>query len=327
MEEQQALSQNLQPNEVPEENYQNTEENVNVISNSPPVYTPASSSNNQDIVMNSNPNKPKSNSNSSSSGTDSMWYDFSIIFWFLFLCVSWNSFKEGLVKPDYCQFQANLSVILFFISTISTIGFIVYFRNTTLNKNQNFINGFLGEMTKYHGFSLFLVSCILLSITQIRTKTSFIFGLIFSLLAFGSLVFLYLKIEIQGEWYEIITTKKGTFSCLIALSWYTFFYCFTCIGAAKDEPSESFLKGTAIAFSILVGVGNLGFAFYFKDILVAITNLLIYIELGKHFYYIKDDLKMIDRQADGGIDIVMVLLSCGIIFYLLFKERDNVYRS
>ena len=39
MEENQTLSQNLNPNEVQEENYQNTEENVNVISNSPPVST------------------------------------------------------------------------------------------------------------------------------------------------------------------------------------------------------------------------------------------------------------------------------------------------
>lgn len=326
MEEDPTISQNLNPNEVQEENYQNTEENVNVISNSPPVSTPISSSNNQEITNISKPNNNQSNFNTSSGDTNSMWYDFSIIFWFLFLCVGWNSFKEGVSRPNASQFQANLSVILFFILTISTIGFIIYFRNTTLNKNQNFINGFLGDMSKFHGCALFLVSCVLLSITQIQTKTAFVFGLIFSLLSVGSLIFIYLKMEIQAEWYEIITTKKGVFSCLIALSWYTFFYCFASIGASKNEPSENFLKGTSVAFSILVGFGNLVFAFFFKDLLVAIVNLLIYIELSKYFYYIKS-IDQIDRDADGIIDIFMVIASSAFIVYLLFKERENVFSS
>ena len=35
------------------------------------------------------------------------------------------------------------------------------------------------------------------------------------------------------------------------------------------------------------------------------------------FYY--------DKGADGGIDILMILISTGVIFYLLFKEREAIY--
>ena len=102
------------------------------------------------------------------------------------------------------------------------------------------------------------------------------------------------------------------------------FYSISGIGATKGDSKEDFYKGAGVAFSILIGLGNLAFAFFFKDLLVAIINLLIYIEMAKYFYLVKE---YIPNKADGALDIIMVLISGGVIFYLFFKERENLYRS
>ena len=340
------LSQNLNPNEVPEENIQNdmnTEENV--------IYTPQSSTNPVPIDLNQNnynipsninmaPNPNMNNNVTSPSNTktdtNTVWYDLSILSWFLFLCTGWNLFKESSAislpvslledlaeQSFYKPICTNLSLIMAITSSLSTIGFILYFRNVTFNKNQNFISGMLGDMSKYHSIPLLLVSCLFMSLTNAGTKGAFVFSLIFSLLSFASLFFIYLKLDFQGEWYEIITIKKGAFSCLIAITWYTFFFSFASLGVNKDL-STSFIKGTGIAFSLLVGIGNLGFCFFFKDLMVGIINVVLYIEMAKFFYTNRGKL---DVKADGVIDIIMVILSLGLIFYLYFKERESLYRT
>ena len=328
------LSQNFQPNQVPEQNYQNdinTEENV--IYTPPSMNVPVDNKVNyvaSNAIYNSNPN-PNTNANTNSNtDTNSLWYDLSILSWFLFLCTGWNLFKESsaitfgsFYGDTYKPLCTNLSLTIAITSTISTIGFILYFRGTTLVKNQSILNGMLGDMSKFHFIPLLLVTILFMSLTNAGTKGAYIFGLIFSLLSYVSLFFIYLKTEFSGEWYEIITIKKGAFSCLIAITWYTFFSSFAAIGMFANNPSDSFKKGTGIAFSILVGLGNLGFSFFFKDVLVGVINLVLYIEMAKYFYINKEGN---DVTADGIIQIIMAILSMGLIFYLYFKERESLYR-
>ena len=97
---------------------------------------------------------------------------------------------------------------------------------------------------------------------------------------------------------------------------YFMFYCF-----ANCGTSPGFYHGTGIAFSIIVGLANLAFAFYFKDIFVAIVNLLIYIDLSKTVFVITTD-----QLAEGIIDIFMVVASIGVFGYLIYKERDKIYK-
>jgi len=331
MEEQEQLDQKLEPNQEPEEspeNVINTEENV--ISNNPPTLTTIT----EKISVPTKPytitttNKKKDSETDKDKDTHSMWYDLSIISWFLFLCTGLNLFINNsnisksinILINEGTGIPANsyYSLIIGFITMIGTIGFIIYFNNITFKKNNSILNGMLGDMTKFHFIPLLLVSLIFITLSEPTTKASYVFCLLFSLSAYGSLVFLYLKIEYEGEWYEIITIKKGVFSCLIALTLYTFFLSISFIGI-RSEASEGFLKGCGIVFPILIGIGNVGFAFYFKDLLVLITNILIYVEMAKYgFFY--------DKGADGGIDILMILISTGVIFYLLFKEREAIYK-
>ena len=312
------LSENLQPQPVQQENYYQSNPEGNNIYTPPTLNT---------IITSNVPqaeNKSNQNTYNNNSDTNSLWYDLSILSWFLFLCAGLTSYKEHLAPQDYYQpVGAYLTLVIGLITTIGTIGFIIYFKNTTLNKNQNMLNGMLGEMSKYHSVCLFLVTLLLISLNNPGRKASYVFSLIFSTLSYGSLFFIYLKTEFEANWYEMLTTKKGLFSCLIAFSFYSIFYSIGAIGSWKKEDGEDFVKGSGISFSILIGLGNLGFAFFFKDILVAITNFLIYFEMGKYFY----DNKPSNIKADGVIDIIMAIASSGVIFYLLFKERDSLYRS
>lgn len=333
-EEREPLPENPQQNDIPEENLQNnmnTEENV--------IYTPPPSS--PYIPVPVSYNMPPSNSDanayttpvsnnisnqpaSSGGDTNSLWYDISVFSWIALLWTTYNYFRDEGFPGVFIPAAANLSLPLAITSVIGTIGFIIYFKNTTLNKNQSIINGMLGEMSKYHSIAFILVSCLFLTLDSATKKGTFVMGLILSLLTCGLLGFIYYQTDFSAEWYEMITLKKGVYSCLISLSWYMLFYSISGIGASKADVKEDFYKGAGGVFSILIGLGNLVFAFFFKDLLVAIINLLIYIEMAKYFYLVKE---YIPNKADGALDIIMVLISGGVIFYLFFKERENLYRS
>ena len=336
-EEREPLPENNQQNEIQEENLNNMNTEENVIYNNPlpsSPYMPAVSSynmppSNSDAnayatpISNYNSNTNSNKKTSSSGDTNSLWYDLSIFSWIALLWTTYNYFRD----EDFNVFipvGANLSLPLAITSVLGTIGFIIYFKNTTFNKNQSFINGMLGDMTKYHSIAFILVSCLFLTLDSAGKKGTFVMGLILSLLSCCSVGFLYYQTDFSAEWYEMITLKKGIYSCLISLTWYMIFYSIAGIGASKAQPSNGFLKGTGITFSILIGVGNLAFSFYFKDLFVGLINLLIYIEMTKYFYFFKDAS---ENKGDGVIDIIMVIASCGVISYLFFKERENLTRS
>lgn len=321
-EESETLQEKLQSKDEEENNFQNMQEENTISNVNPPVYT-----NNFTNVNQSNQNNQisvKSTSSSSSDDIHTMWYDLSLISWFLLLCTSWCLFKSNLGSAltitthlTFIPMFLDISLLGAFVSAICTIGFILYFKNTALTKNQSYISAFQGDMTKFHFVPLLLMSFVFIILSDIPSNTSCVFGLIFSLLACGSLGFIYFRTELEAEWYEIITTKKGTYSCLIALSWYSFF--FFCAGLTNKDN----YNGISILFSFIVCLGNLGLAFYFGDIIIAITNLLIFLGLGKFFY----NLEGYDKAAPGIIDIIMIILSFGVIFYLISKQREKIFKS
>jgi hypothetical protein len=321
-EESETLQEKLQTKDEEENNYQNMQEENTISNVNPPVYT-----NNYTNINQSNQNTQinvQATKSSSSDDTHTMWYDLSLISWFLLLCTSLCLFKANLTAAlpvtthlAFIPMFFDISVIGAFVSVISTIGFIFYFKNTALAKNQSYISAFQGDMTKFHFVPLLLMSFVFIILSDFPTSKSCVFGLILSLLSCGSLGFIYFKTELEAEWYEIITTKKGTYSCLIALSWYSFFYF--CAGLTNKDN----YNGIGILFSFIVSLGNLGLAFYFGDVIIAITNLLIFLGLGKYFYNIEE----YDKSAPGIIDIIMIILSFGVIFYLLNKQREKIFKS
>ena len=274
------------------------------------------------------------------SGGSDMWYYLSIITWVLFLITIWSVFltNNGLNLqiinnnnnnnyydvPSQSPINSFLSFTSGLISIIGAFGFYFYFKSTTLEKDQGIYQGMIGDMSKFHCVPLLLISIIII-LTSSLTKTGCIFEIIFSILACGSLVFIYLQTDFEASWYIVLTTKKGVYSSLIALTWYLFWAFINLQELYKDEQSESFLKDSGIAFSILIGVGNIAFGVFFKDIVVLITNFLIYV--GMVQYYYTNDLKEYFGKGCPGIEITMLVVNFGAFIYLILKETDGVMRT
>ena len=284
----------------------------------------------------SSSNQENKSQNTSGSGND-MWYYLSIITWVLFLITTWSVFLSGgfVLNPiqlDYSydneRYQSPINSRLSFtsglISIIGAFGFYFYFKSTTLEKDQGIYQGMIGDMSKFHCVPLLLISIIII-LTNSLTKTGCIFEIIFSILACGSLVFIYLQTDFEARWYVVLTTKKGVYSSLIALTWYLFWAFINLQEITKDEQSKSFLKDSGIAFSILIGVGNIVFGVFFKDLVVLITNFLIYVGMVQHYYV--NDLKENFGKACPGIEIAMLVINFGAFIYLILKETDGVMRT
>ena len=48
--------------------------------------------------------------------------------------------------------------------------------------------------------------------------------MIFTILGLISLVFIYVNIQLNDDWYIVMAIKKGFFSSLIILLWYNFYW-------------------------------------------------------------------------------------------------------
>ena len=154
--------------------------------------------------------------------------------------------------------------------------------------------------------------------------------LVFTFIALGFLIYVYTKTNLQAEWYIVLTIKKGLFSSLIVILWYNLFYTSIIIGIINNLRGDiySFLKGAGISFSILVGFGSLIFSLVFKDVIAAVTNLLIYIGLVSSFFGMngKNGImrSLYGGVADGVIEIIIMVLNLVVILLLIFSYNAQL---
>lgn len=97
-----------------------------------------------------------------------------------------------------------------------------------------------------------------------------------------------------------------------------------------DDKLLDWKKGCGLAFSIIFGVGSLAFSFVFKDIVACGMNLLIYIGLTVAYFRIsKEDrkLKEFNKNGDGIVDIIMLVLSVAMAVLLMIKYREECLKS
>ena len=102
------------------------------------------------------------------------------------------------------------------------------------------------------------------------------------------------------------------------------------IGIINNQRGDiySFLKGAGISFSILVGFGSLIFSLVFKDVIAAVTNLLIYIGMVCSFFGMKgktEELRYLyGGVADGVIEIIIMVLNLVVILLLIFSYNAQL---
>ena len=271
-----------------------------------------------------------------------------------------NSEDADPLKEGYypLQMQVSLYYICFILALIIiTGGCFVFFYKTICKKDDQVINGMMGQFSKFHFFPLLCASALFIIGECVdqdledadgpfeHFKKMYISGLVFSILGLASFVFIYIMTDLNtNDWWVLLLLKKGAFSCLIILMWYSLCYDIYYVhfyDKRNDDEyeipysriSEKMLdwkKGCGLAFSIIFGIGSLAFSFVFKDLVACVMNLLIYIGLTVAYFRLPSEarkLKEYNKNGDGIVDIIMLVLSVAVIVLLLIKYRENCMKS
>ena len=250
------------------------------------------------------------------------------------------------------QMQVSLYYICFILTLIVvTGGCFVFFYKTICKKDDQVINGMMGQFSKFHFFPLLCASALFITGECVDNlskedwkdgekvidhfKAMCISGLVFSIVGLASFIFIYIMTDLNTDWWVLLLLKKGAFSCLIILMWYYFCYdiYYVHFYDKQDEDSEKrtdWEKGCGLAFSIIFGIGSLAFSFVFKDLVACVMNLLIYIGLTVAYFRLPSEarkLKEHNKNGDGIVDIIMLVLSVAVIVLLLIKYRENCMKS
>ena len=154
----------------------------------------------------------------------------------------------------------------------------------------------------------------------------FIFNFAFTIIALASLIFISLNTKVKSPWYAYLSINKGTYSCLISLLVYNFFFSLLIYIKIKldkkGKDTEDWIKASGIAFSLLVGIINSLLSFILKDIMISFMNIIIYTGMLIYFFKIKKSVReQYNEFADGIIDIVILAGNVGIIIFLSLNWR------
>ena len=255
------------------------------------------------------------------------------------------------------QMQVSLYYICFILALIViTGGCFIFFYKTIFKKDDQVINGMMGQFSKFHFFPLLCASALFIIGECVDNldkddwgtgkkvidhfKDMHISGLVFSIIGLASFIFIYIMTDLNTDWWVLLLLKKGAFSCLIILMWYHFCYIIYYVheddvgddnlSADEKEKLRDWKKGCGLAFSIIFGVGSLAFSFVFKDLVACVMNLLIYVGLTVGYFKLDKNLrkeKDYNKNGDGIVDIIMLVLSVAVIVLLLIKYRENCMKS
>ena len=272
-----------------------------------------------------------------------VWKFFSVISWLLLIFTSLEAYFHETMF--YSMYNSNgslylpLSVKLGGIQSFYLILlFLAFYHFAYLGLykgDESITNPLLDRITKFHFIPLFLISFINI-INQARKNgvgiTAFekelIADLVFNLIALVFLIIIYAKTVLEHNWYIVLTIKKGLFSCLIILLWHNFFYLIVLVGYAVQYNRMSsniltFLKGSGIAGSLIVGIGGCIFSFVNKDLIAATTNFLLYVGMVNSFFGTTGKSKKMKIYtagvADGVIEIIFMLFNFATVMILIFK--------
>ena len=274
------------------------------------------------------------------------WLDDEFSGWFIWIFYAVRTPKGGSDPLEYYypfQMQVSLYYICFILTLIViTCGCVIFFVKTIFKKDDEVINGMMGQFSKFHFFPLLCASALFI-IGECadndlddanHEKKMYISGLVFSLIGLASFIFIYIMTDLNTkDWWVLLLLKKGVFSCLIVLMWHCFCYSIFWVHFYDNPVDDKMLdwrKGCGLAFSIIFGVGSLAFSFVFKDIVACGMNLLIYIGLTVAYFRIpKEDrkLKEINKNGDGIVDIIMLVLSVAMAVLLMIKYREECLKS
>lgn len=293
--------------------------------------------------MESNPeyNQSKGDSNNS-------WYILSFLSWTLLLTLEVYSYENGVYFwgryniLNYFPIKISFPFIQTFLLILILMQYITFLIQAIFKKNQNIHNSLFGQYSKYHFIPLLFISAIIIAVNELNgsfnnyNKRILIFDMIFTILGLISLVFIYINIQLNDEWYIVMAIKKGFFSSFIILLWYNFWNLIVYLktiddyNSGSDDSLQDFLKGTGISFPFIIGIGGFIFAFIFRDIIAAFTLFLIYLGCVIGFFGKnapdKEIKELINKNADGIIDIILMIISLAFIIFLAMRFKNELFQ-
>ena len=304
------------------------------------------------------------------SDSNQAWLIISIISWILFIVAIWHSYIKGnslwnifeyqaiqyfsyLSQSSYYPLEMQKEWLIIFIFLMSVVGFGVYLVFTTCKKKQNLTDGMLGSWSKFHFIPLLFIAALFIiaenSVYDFSeesfkyNKKLLIFDLIFTIIALALLIIVYIKTDLNCEWYIVMATKKGVFSTFIVILWYNFFFVIISLksvnyildnfGRINLDIYDSlfpFYKRIGVSFVVIMGVFTLVFSFFFKDIMIAFVNFLIYVGMVMTFFSKNEKQSEIRKDiffgyTDGILDIIIMALSLIMIALLILIYKQHVF--
>ena len=254
----------------------------------------------------------------------------------------WNIYnfpkiEMGIIGQTYdyikyipCQINELFLYITFITALIfATFGFFIYFCLCTFKKDSNIMNGMLDGYSKFHFIpiiciaTLFLIGILLNDENDKDKEDDYeIASFIFSVIGLFSLIIISYLTKMESPWYGNLFIKKGTYGSFIALLTYNVCYSVYRMGIDNSENGDEkidFRKNCGIGITLSVGIFNLLIAYFLKDYILAAMNLLIYIGATLYFFDMSKDVREeFNDNADGIIDIIMIVLSAVTIGLILF---------
>lgn len=276
----------------------------------------------------------------------------SLISWILVLITGWLSFFVPKIDNEflgkilifmnhiiYKNYQNKIYLplfmhkVIFYIFAIIlllslTVSFIIYIYNLFKTKDENVINGMVGNISKFHFIPLLCVASLFI-IGECTDKnegisnTQYFFFLIFTILALFSMIFIYIYTKIDSPEYVNYVIKSGAYSCLISFLIYNLFVVIWEYILNKKDDYESyykFNKNCSTAFSILICLANLCASFLLKEITISVFNLIIYIGMTSNFYNLEKEYRDL-KKSIGIFDIIGIILSILMICLVAYRKK------
>lgn len=228
---------------------------------------------------------------------------------------------------------------------IATAGFIIYLIDSIFIKTTKVFNGMMGTISRFHFISFICGSALFIIGEELNDsdnqKDLIVASLIFSIIGFFSLILSQFKTTME-TWLASILIKKGTFSCLIAL--FTYSVCYTILQLGIYDKLEKFdifdfleliggkgelkdfINNCGIALPLTIGIVNICLSVVLKDIMIAAMNLILFLGMAIYYFNVNEDTRdSTNKNGDGIIEIIMIVLSALTICFLFYRYKTSVF--
>ena len=245
--------------------------------------------------------------------------------------------------------------VVFYIIDIAillsiTVAFVVILYIIYIKQDSKCLNGIFGFASKFQFIPLLCVSALFIIGESVQKNNKmkeyfpfkgihYFFNLLFSIMALITLTFITSQTEIDSPSYVAWIVKHGAFSCIIALLIHNMGYIisnyilyvkyqdmFEEQGEVDREYTEQEVekweKGSYIAFSIIIGLGNMAASLILKEVVISMMNILIYIGMMVQFYKLNKHYKKdVYKKAPGIIEAFIIFFSLVIAVFLFIRNR------